>query len=193
MSRSATEVGPPIFFSLMVITVSFLPVFALQAQEGRLFAPLAYTKTFAMLGAACLAITLVPVLMGYFVRGRIRPEQSNPVNRGLVFLYRPVLAGVLRFPRTTALLALGLVIASIWPASHLGSEFMPDLDEGDLMYMPTTLPGISVGEARQLLQQTDRLIRGVPEVETVIGKAASTWTWNDRTLLSLMGMVDALI
>jgi Cu(I)/Ag(I) efflux system membrane protein CusA/SilA len=190
--RSATEVGPPIFFSLMVITVSFLPVFALQAQEGRLFAPLAYTKTFAMLGAACLAITLVPVLMGYFVRGRIRPEQSNPVNRGLVFLYRPVLSGVLRFPRTTAVLALGLVIASVWPASQLGSEFMPDLDEGDLMYMPTTLPGISAGEARQLLQQTDRLIRGVPEVETVFGKAGRADTATDPAPLTMIETVIQL-
>jgi len=189
---SAAEVGPAIFFSLLVITVSFLPVFALQAQEGRLFAPLAYTKTFAMAAAAILAITLVPVLMGYFVRGRIRPERANPVNRFFAFLYRPVLALSLRFPVGVVLGALALVLATAWPASRLGSEFMPDLDEGDLMYMPTTLPGISVGEARQLLQQTDRLIATVPEVKSVFGKVGRADTATDPAPLTMIETVIQL-
>ncbi len=189
---SAAEVGPAIFFSLLVITVSFLPVFALQAQEGRLFAPLAYTKTFAMAAAAILAITLVPVLMGYFVRGRIRPERANPINRFFAFLYRPVLGLSLRFPVVVILGALGLVLATAWPASRLGSEFMPDLDEGDLMYMPTTLPGISVGEARQLLQQTDRLIATVPEVESVFGKVGRADTATDPAPLTMIETVIQL-
>jgi Cu(I)/Ag(I) efflux system membrane protein CusA/SilA len=192
VARSATEVGPPIFFSLLVITVSFLPVFALQAQEGRLFSPLAYTKTFAMASAALLAITLVPVLMGYFVRGRIRPEAENPVNRATVWAYRPVIGAALRWPWTTLVLAVLLLLASLWPASRLGTEFMPDLDEGDLMYMPTTLPGISAGEARQLLQQTDRLIRGVPEVETVFGKAGRADTATDPAPLTMIETVIQL-
>jgi len=192
VARSATEVGPAIFFSLLVITVSFLPVFALQAQEGRLFAPLAYTKTFAMASAALLAITLVPVLMGYFVRGKIRPEAHNPVNRATRWAYRPALDTVLRFPWTTLLLAALLVAAAAWPASRLGTEFMPDLDEGDLMYMPTTLPGISAGEARQLLQQTDRLIRTVPEVKTVFGKAGRADTATDPAPLTMIESVIQL-
>jgi Cu(I)/Ag(I) efflux system membrane protein CusA/SilA len=187
---SAAEVGPAVFFSLLVITVSFLPVFALQAQEGRLFSPLAYTKTFAMAAAAILAITLVPVLMGYCVRGRIRPESANPVNRFFAFLYRPVLRIVLRFPWLAVSGALVLVLATAWPASRLGTEFMPDLDEGDLMYMPTTLPGISVGEARQLLQQTDRLIATVPEVESVFGKVGRATTATDPAPLT---MIETLI
>jgi Cu(I)/Ag(I) efflux system membrane protein CusA/SilA len=190
--ESAAEVGPAIFFSLLVITVSFLPVFALQAQEGRLFAPLAYTKTFAMAAAAVLAITLVPVLMGYFVRGRIRPESANPLNRFFAFLYRPILGLSLRFPVFVALGALVLVLATAWPASRLGSEFMPDLDEGDLMYMPTTLPGISVGEARQLLQQTDRLIATVPEVESVFGKVGRADTATDPAPLTMIETVIQL-
>ena len=189
---SAAEVGPAVFFSLLVITVSFLPVFALQAQEGRLFSPLAYTKTFAMAAAAILAITLVPVLMGYFVRGRIRPESANPVNRFFAFLYRPVLRIVLRFPWLAVLGALALVLATAWPASRLGTEFMPDLDEGDLMYMPTTLPGISVGEARQLLQQTDRLIATVPEVESVFGKVGRATTATDPAPLTMIETVIQL-
>ncbi len=189
---SAAEVGPAIFFSLLVITVSFLPVFALQAQEGRLFAPLAYTKTFAMAAAAVLAITLVPVLMGYFVRGRIRPESANPVNRFFAFLYRPLLGLALRFPVIVVLGAVALVLATAWPASRLGSEFMPDLDEGDLMYMPTTLPGISVGEARQLLQQTDRLIATVPEVESVFGKVGRADTATDPAPLTMIETVIQL-
>jgi len=189
---AASEVGPAIFFSLLVITVSFFPVFALQAQEGRLFSPLAYTKTFAMAAAALLAITLVPVLMGYFVRGRIRPENANPLNRFFRFLYRPVLAISLRFPKTVIVLALLLVVATLWPASRLGTEFMPDLDEGDLMYMPTTLPGISVGEARQLLQQTDRLIAAVPEVQSVFGKAGRADTATDPAPLTMIESVIQL-
>jgi len=192
VARSAVEVGPPIFFSLLVITVSFLPVFALQAQEGRLFSPLAYTKTFAMAAAALLAITLVPVLMGYFVRGRIRPESRNPINRATTRAYRPVIDTVLRFPWATLLLALLLLLASLWPASRLGTEFMPDLDEGDLMYMPTTLPGISAGEARQLLQQTDRLIRTVPEVKSVFGKAGRADTATDPAPLTMIETVIQL-
>jgi Cu(I)/Ag(I) efflux system membrane protein CusA/SilA len=192
VARSATEVGPAIFFSLLVITVSFLPVFALQAQEGRLFAPLAYTKTFAMASAALLAITLVPVLMGYFVRGRIRPEAQNPVNRATRWAYRPALDMVLRYPWTTLLVAVLLLAAAAWPASRLGTEFMPDLDEGDLMYMPTTLPGISAGEARQLLQQTDRLIRTVPEVKTVFGKAGRADTATDPAPLTMIETVIQL-
>ena len=192
VARSAAEVGPAIFFSLLVITVSFLPVFALQAQEGRLFSPLAYTKTFAMASAALLAITLVPVLMGYFVRGRIRPESSNPINRATVWVYRPVIGAALRQPWITLALAALLLLASLWPASRLGTEFMPDLDEGDLMYMPTTLPGISAGEARQLLQQTDRLIRGVPEVETVFGKAGRADTATDPAPLTMIETVIQL-
>jgi Cu(I)/Ag(I) efflux system membrane protein CusA/SilA len=186
VKAAATEVGPAIFTSLVIITVSFLPVFALQAQEGRLFRPLAYTKTFAMAAAAILAITLVPVLMGYFVRGRIRPESANPVNRAARWLYEPLLRGALRFPVSVVLLALVLVLATLWPASRMGTEFMPDLDEGDLLYMPTTLPGISAGEARQLLQQTDRLIATVPEVERVFGKVGRADTATDPAPLTMI-------
>jgi Cu(I)/Ag(I) efflux system membrane protein CusA/SilA len=189
---AAAEVGPAIFTSLLIITVSFLPVFALQAQEGRLFAPLAYTKTFAMAAAAILAITLVPVLMGYFVRGRIRPESANPLNRAARWLYRPLLNLTLRFPGTVVLLAVILVGLSAWPASRLGTEFMPDLDEGDLLYMPTTLPGISAGKARQLLQQTDRLIATVPEVETVFGKVGRADTATDPAPLTMIETVIKL-
>jgi Cu(I)/Ag(I) efflux system membrane protein CusA/SilA len=189
---SAAEVGPAIFFSLLVITVSFLPVFALQAQEGRLFAPLAYTKTFAMAAAAVLAITLVPVLMGYFVRGRVRAESANPLNRGLALVYRPVLSAALRFPLLAVLGAVILTAVTAWPASRLGTEFMPDLDEGDLMYMPTTLPGISAGEARQLLQQTDRLIATVPEVSRVFGKVGRATTATDPAPLTMIETVIQL-
>ncbi len=189
---SAAEVGPAIFFSLLVITVSFLPVFALQAQEGRLFAPLAYTKTFAMAAAAVLAITLVPVLMGYFVRGRVRAESANPLNRGMALMYRPVLSATLRFPLIAVLGAVILTAVTAWPASRLGTEFMPDLDEGDLMYMPTTLPGISAGEARQLLQQTDRLIATVPEVSRVFGKVGRATTATDPAPLTMIETVIQL-
>jgi Cu(I)/Ag(I) efflux system membrane protein CusA/SilA len=166
-----SEVGPSLFFSLMIVALSFLPVFTLEAQEGRLFAPLAYTKTYAMVAASLLSITLVPVLIWYLVRGRIRPERDNPVNRAAQAIYRPFLAVALRHPWAVAGAATLLVLATLWPASRLGTEFMPELDEGDFLYMPTTMPGLSADAARALLQQTDRLIKTVPEVERVFGKA----------------------
>jgi Cu(I)/Ag(I) efflux system membrane protein CusA/SilA len=165
------EVGPSLFFSLMIVALSFLPVFTLEAQEGRLFAPLAYTKTYAMVAASLLSITLVPVLIWYLVRGRIRPENANPVNRAAAAAYRPFLQIALRHPWAVTAAATVLILATLWPASRLGSEFMPELDEGDLLYMPTTVPGLSTDAARALLQQTDRLIKTVPEVERVFGKA----------------------
>ena len=165
------EVGPSLFFSLMIVALSFLPVFTLEAQEGRLFAPLAYTKTYAMLWASLLSITLVPVLIHLLVRGRIRPEAANPLNRATMAAYRPFLAIALRAPWTVTAVAAVLVLATLWPAARLGTEVMPELDEGDFLYMPTTLPGLSADAARALLQQTDKLIRTVPEVERVFGKA----------------------
>jgi Cu(I)/Ag(I) efflux system membrane protein CusA/SilA len=173
------EVGPSLFFSLMIVALSFLPVFTLEAQEGRLFAPLAFTKTYAMVAASLLSITLVPVLIWWLVRGRIRREDENPVNRVTMAAYRPFLGLALGRPWIVSLLALGLVAATLWPASRLGTEFMPELDEGDLLYMPTTLPGLSADAARALLQQTDRLIRSVPEVERVFGKAGRADTATD--------------
>ena len=168
---AATEVGPALFFSLLIITLSFIPVFALEAQEGRLFSPLAFTKSYAMAASAGLAVTLVPVLMGYLVRGKIPAEKRNPLNRFLIAVYRPLLDAVLAWPRTT-LLAAALVLASTaWPILNIGGEFMPPLDEGDLLYMPSALPGLSAGKASQLLQQTDRLIKTLPEVASVYGKA----------------------
>ncbi|HAU05504.1 MAG TPA: CusA/CzcA family heavy metal efflux RND transporter, partial [Pseudoalteromonas shioyasakiensis] len=161
---SAAEVGPALFFSLLIITVSFMPVFILEAQEGRMFSPLAYTKTYAMAASAGLAITLVPVLMGYFIRGKVISEQKNPVNRLLVAAYKPLLNAVLKAPKTTLVLALVLAAIGFYPVNKIGSEFIPPLDEGDLMYMPTTYPGISIGKAREILQQTDKLIASVPEV-----------------------------
>ncbi len=185
--REATgEVGPPLFFSLLIITLSFLPVFTLEAQEGRLFAPLAFTKTYAMAAAAGLSITLVPVLMGYFIRGRVTPEHKNPINRLLVAGYRPFINAVLRAPGAVILVAAAIVVAGLWPYSQLGSEFMPDLDEGDLMYMPTTFPGVSVGKAQELLQQTDRLIRTVPEVDRVFGKIGRADTATDPAPLTMI-------
>jgi Cu(I)/Ag(I) efflux system membrane protein CusA/SilA len=192
MKEAAAEVGPPLFFSLLIITLSFLPVFTLQAQEGRLFAPLAFTKTYAMAAAAVLSVTLVPVLMGYFIRGRIRPEQHNPVNRLLIAAYRPLIHGILRAPGLALLMAAAVVLVGLWPATQLGSEFMPDLDEGDLMYMPTTLPGISIGKGRQLLQQTDRLIATVPEVERVFGKIGRADSATDPAPLSMIETVIQL-
>jgi Cu(I)/Ag(I) efflux system membrane protein CusA/SilA len=177
--EAASEVGPSLFFSLLIITVSFLPIFTLESQEGRLFGPLAYTKTFAMAAAAMLSLTLVPALMVLFVRGRIIPEHRNPVNRLLIRLYRPIIAGVLRARVLTILIALGVLGASVWPALQLGSEFMPDLDEGTLMYMPTTLPGISVTKAGELLATQDRIIKGFPEVASVYGKAGRANTATD--------------
>lgn len=176
---AAAEVGPALFFSLLIITLSFVPVFALEAQEGRLFSPLAFTKTYAMAAAAGLAVTLIPVLMGYLIRGRIPDEHKNPINRGLIAVYRPMLEIVLRFPKSTIVVAALFFAASLWPLQHIGSEFMPPLDEGDLLYMPTALPGLSAGKAAELLQQTDRLIKTVPEVATVYGKAGRAVTATD--------------
>lgn len=187
--KSAVQVGPPLFFSLLIITLSFLPVFGLQAQEGRLFAPLAFTKTFAMAVAAGLSITLVPVLMGYFIRGKILPEQKNPVNRALTAAYRPVIHFVLRFPKSILGLAFVFMVFSIWPYSHLGSEFMPNLDEGDWVYMPSMLPSVSIGEARKILQQTDKLIKSVPEVKTVFGKVGRAETATDPAPLTMIESV----
>jgi Cu(I)/Ag(I) efflux system membrane protein CusA/SilA len=185
MEEAAVEVGPALFFSLLVITVSFLPVFALEAQEGRLFAPLAYTKTYAMAAAAGLSVTLVPVLMGWFIRGRISDESRNPLNRWLIALYRPLISAVLRFPWGTLVLAT-LMLAAAWlPFSKLGSEFMPPLDEGDLLYMPTALPGISAGKAAELLQRTDALIKQVPEVKSVFGKSGRAETATDPAPLEM--------
>ena len=181
---AAAEVGGPIFFSLLIITLSFLPVFALQAQEGRLFSPLAFTKTYAMAAAALLSITLVPVLMGYCMRGRA--PKRNPVERALNAAYRPALVAVLRRPWWVLGLAVALVAGGLWPALRLGSEFMPPLDEGDLMYMPTTYPGISIDKARELLQQTDKLIRTVPEVERVFGKIGRAETATDPAPLTMI-------
>lgn len=185
VGEAAAEVGPALFVSLLVITLSFVPVFALQAQEGRLFAPLAYTKTYAMAAAAGLAITLIPVLMGYLIRGRIRPEGANPLNRALIAGYRPVLDAVLRHPRLTLLLAGLALLLTALPLSRLGSEFMPPLDEGTLLYMPTALPGLSAGKAAQLLQQTDRMIKSVPEVAHVFGKAGRADTATDPAPLEM--------
>ncbi|WP_375462520.1 efflux RND transporter permease subunit [uncultured Methylobacterium sp.] len=177
--EAAGEVGPSLFFSLLIITVSFLPIFTLESQEGRLFGPLAFTKTFAMAAAAVLSLTLVPALMVLFVRGRIVPEHRNPVNRFLIWLYRPLIAGVLRARILTILLAAAVLAATAWPASRLGSEFMPDLDEGTLMYMPTTLPGISATKAGDLLATQDRIIKSFPEVASVYGKAGRANTATD--------------
>ena len=192
ISEAATEVGPPLFFSLLIITLSFLPVFTLQAQEGRMFAPLAFTKTWSMAGAALLSITLVPVLMGYFIRGRITKEHKNPLNRLLVWLYRPLINTVTRRPMTVLMVSALLVIVGLWPATRLGSEFMPDLNEGDIMYMPTTFPGISIGKAQQLLQQTDKLIYSIPEVKSVFGKIGRAETATDPAPLTMIESVIQL-
>ncbi len=176
---SAVEVGPALFFSLLIITLSFIPIFTLEAQEGRLFSPLAFTKTYAMAAAAGLAVTLIPVLMGYLIRGKIPAEQANPLNRFLIALYRPLLAGVLKFPKMTLVVASVLLLTSLWPLQHIGSEFMPPLDEGDLLYMPSALPSLSAGKVAELLQQTNRMIKSVPEVETVYGKAGRADTATD--------------
>jgi Cu(I)/Ag(I) efflux system membrane protein CusA/SilA len=185
VTQAAVEVGPALFFSLLVITLSFLPIFTLEAQEGRLFSPLAFTKSYTMAAAAALSITLVPVLMGYLVRGRIPREAANPLNRFLMAAYRPALETVLRFPKATLLVAAVVLALTALPASHLGTEFMPALDEGDLLYMPSALPGLSVSKASQLLQQTDRLIKTVPEVQTVFGKAGRADTATDPAPLEM--------
>ncbi|WP_105436642.1 efflux RND transporter permease subunit [Neorhizobium sp. T25_13] len=177
--EAASEVGPALFFSLLIITVSFLPIFTLESQEGRLFGPLAFTKTFAMAAAALLSVTLVPALMVIFVRGRIIPEHRNPLNRFLIWAYRPVIKGVLRAKVLTILLAIAALAATVWPARQVGTEFMPTLNEGTLMYMPTTLPGLSVTKAAELMQTQDRIIKSFPEVETVFGKAGRALTATD--------------
>ncbi len=176
---SAAEVGPALFFSLLIITLSFIPVFTLEAQEGRLFSPLAFTKTYAMAAAAGLSVTLIPVLMGYLIRGRIPDEKANPLNRLLIRVYEPLLNSVLQWPKVTLGVAALLLAVSLWPLQHIGGEFMPRLDEGDLLYMPSALPGLSAGKAAELLQQTDRLIKTVPEVLSVYGKAGRAETATD--------------
>ncbi len=186
ITEAAVEVGPALFFSLLVITLSFLPVFTLEAQEGRLFAPLAYTKTYAMAASAGLAVTLVPVLMGYVIRGRIPAENANPLNRFFIAGYRPQLRFALRHPKVTLLLAALILIATAWPLSRLGGEFMPPLDEGDLLYMPTALPGLSAGKAGEILQQTDRMIRSVPEVARVFGKVGRAETATDPAPMEMI-------
>ena len=182
---AAAEVGPALFLSLLIIVLSFIPVFTLEAQEGRLFSPLAFTKTYTMAAAAGLAVTLIPVLMGYLIRGRIPAERTNPLNRLLIALYRPLLDGVLRFPWTTVFVAIAAAMATIWPMSRLGGEFMPPLDEGDLLYMPSALPGIAAGKVAELLQQTDRMIKTVPEVASVFGKAGRAETATDPAPLEM--------
>ena len=182
---AAAEVGPALFFSLLIITLSFIPVFTLEAQEGRLFAPLAFTKTYAMAAAAGLSATLIPVLMGYLIRGRIPDEKANPLNRLLIAVYRPLLNGVLRRPKLTICAAVVALVASMWPLQHIGGEFMPRLDEGDLLYMPSALPGLSASKAGELLQQTDRLIKTVPEVASVYGKAGRAETATDPAPLEM--------
>lgn len=184
--QAAVEVGPALFCSLLIITLSFIPVFSLEAQEGRMFSPLAFTKSWAMAVAAGLGITLVPVLMALFIRGKIPDERANPINRVLIRLYEPLLDKVLAWPKATLAIALLLLVASAWPLSRLGSEFMPPLDEGDLLFMPSTLPGISAREAGRLLQQTDRLIKSVPEVESVFGKAGRAESATDPAPLTML-------
>ncbi len=192
MGDAATEVGPPLFFSLLIITLSFLPVFTLEAQEGRLFAPLAFTKTYAMAAAAGLSITLVPVLMGYFIRGKVMPEHKNPINRVLIAVYRPIINAVIRFPKGTLVFAAIVLVVGLWPATQLGSEFMPPLDEGDLMYMPTTYPGVSIDKAREILQTTDKMILEVPEVKRVFGKIGRAETATDPAPLTMIETVIQL-
>ncbi|MFT5063239.1 MAG: Cu(I)/Ag(I) efflux system membrane protein CusA/SilA [Gammaproteobacteria bacterium] len=189
VADASAEVGPALFFSLMIITLSFLPVFTLEAQEGRLFAPLAYTKTWAMAAGAALSITLVPVLMGFLIRGDIVPEHKNPINRALSSIYRPVIDAALRAPYGFIAGAVVIALISLYPASKLGSEFMPALDEGDWMYMPTTRPGLSIGEASELLQKTDKLIKSVPEVAQVFGKIGRAETATDPAPLTMIETV----
>ncbi|WP_420555041.1 efflux RND transporter permease subunit [Neptuniibacter marinus] len=183
---ASAEVGPALFFSLLIITMSFLPVFTLEAQEGRMFSPLAYTKTYAMAAAAGLAVTLIPVLMGYCIRGNVLPEHKNPINRLLLAIYLPVIRAVLTWPKVTVACSILVTALGFWPLDKIGSEFIPPLDEGDLMYMPTTYPGISIGKARELLQQTDKLISTVPEVERVFGKMGRAETATDPAPLTMI-------
>ena len=186
MRDAAMEVGPALFFSLLIITLSFLPVFTLEAQEGRMFAPLAFTKTFAMAGAALLSITLVPVLMGYFIRGRVLPEHKNPINRVLIAAYKPFINMVLHSPKVVVATTLFIAAIGLWPLTQLGSEFMPDLDEGDLLYMPSTFPAVSVGKAQELLQQTDKLVKTLPEVKRVFGKVGRAESATDPAPLTMI-------
>jgi len=185
IAAAAAEVGPALFFSLLIIVLSFIPVFTLEAQEGRLFAPLAFTKTYAMAAAAGLAVTLIPVLMGYLIRGRIPDEHANPLNRWLIALYRPLLERVLQRPKSTLAVAAAVAVLSLWPLAHMGGEFMPPLDEGDLLYMPSALPGLGAGKVQQLLQQTDRMIKTVPEVQSVFGKAGRAESATDPAPLEM--------
>ncbi|MEB4591010.1 efflux RND transporter permease subunit [Candidatus Thiothrix sp. Deng01] len=186
IAEAASEVGPALFFSLLIITLSFIPVFTLEAQEGRLFAPLAFTKTYAMAAAAGLSVTLIPVLMGYFIRGKLPKETSNPLTRVLIWAYRPLLRACLWKPWLTLLVAVLLAASAYYPLARIGSEFMPELEEGDLLYMPTTLPGISIGKAQELLMQTDRLIKTLPEVERVFGKVGRAETATDPAPLTML-------
>jgi Cu(I)/Ag(I) efflux system membrane protein CusA/SilA len=186
MAEAAAEVGPALFFSLLIITLSFVPVFSLEAQEGRLFAPLAFTKTYAMAAAAGLSVTLIPVLMFYFIRGRIVDEGSNPLNRALIAGYQPMIAWVMARPTTTLLLALLLLAVTAWPMTRIGTEFMPPMDEGDVLYMPTALPGLSAAKAAEVLQQTDRIIKSFPEVKSVFGKMGRADTATDPAPLEMV-------
>ncbi|HEC18358.1 MAG TPA: efflux RND transporter permease subunit [Gammaproteobacteria bacterium] len=192
ISDASKEVGPALFFSLLIITVSYLAIFTLQAQEGRLFKPLAFTSTYAMAASALLAVTLVPLLMGYFIRGKIMPESRNPINRLLHFFHSPSLTLTLRWRKLTLLLALVLLVATLWPLSRLGSEFMPPLDEGDILYMPTTFPGISITKAKELLQQTDKILKTFPEVESVFGKVGRAETATDSAPLAMIETIVRL-
>ncbi len=185
ITDAAAEVGPALFFSLLIITFSFIPVFTLEAQEGRLFAPLAFTKTYSMAAAAILSVTVVPILMGWLIRGRIPPEHANPVNRGLTGIYRPAIDWALERPKTVLMIAALVFATAAWPLTRLGGEFMPNLDEGDLLYMPSALPGLSAAKASELLQQTDRLIKTVPEVQSVFGKAGRAETATDPAPLEM--------
>ena len=186
IGQASQEVGPALFSSLLIITVSFIPIFAMQAQEGRLFSPLAYTKSYAMAAAAILTVTVVPVLMGYFIRGKVIPEHKNPANRFLHFIHSPVLTLAMRWRTVTILLAVLLLASTLYPLSKIGSEFMPPLDEGDLLYMPTTFPGISITKARELLQQTDKLLKTFPEVRQVFGKVGRAETATDSAPLMML-------
>ncbi|EKT55416.1 CusA/CzcA family heavy metal efflux RND transporter [Providencia burhodogranariea] len=186
ITDSAVEVGPALFISLLIITLSFIPIFTLEGQEGRLFGPLAFTKTYAMAGAAALALIVIPILMGYWIRGKIPNENSNPLNRWLISLYRPILLKVLAWPKTTLLIGFLSLFTVIWPLKHLGGEFLPSINEGDLLYMPSTLPGVSPAQAAFLLQNTDKLIKTVPEVETVFGKAGKAETATDSAPMEMI-------
>ena len=186
VAKAAVEVGPPLFFSLLIITLSFVPIFALEAQEGKLFHPLAYTKTFAMAAAAVLSITIVPVLMGYFIRGKIISEHKNPINWGLTVAYRPLINAALKYPKGMIAITLLIMASAVYPLSKIGGEFMPELDEGDLLYMPSAYPAISAGKVAQLVQQTNKLIKTIPEVETVYGKAGRADTATDPAPLTMI-------